>query len=321
MKTFFSFCFFSMFATTSRQQDPLCKRNSLDCIIDGHIETDQDLVFSAKRNIIIKENASIKATGQANIMFESGTSGNGVGDVIFEGNQPQIFLDDGQLNLYYNPGPQNTAKYTKPKFFDEHVDKPDQMTAFMWVNNVYDLQNIRTYLSGNYALSQDIASVPSIDEINDGRGFQPIFLPHKFSPFSGYLDGRNHTIRNLKIKCGKTDSKNPAFGGCGIFGRVSKRGMVENLVIDNCTVEGDHYVGILFGTGLIENDFFKNITILNSSAKGNALVGRLGGQFISGTCVDRTTFHYENTSIESGQQYYEDELFGALLEMPTNCSI
>lgn len=322
MKTYFSpVILLSMFASISRYSNPIFKTSGLDMVIDGHIETDTDLVLSAKRNIIIKNTATIEAIGSSNIILEAGTTGNGIGSVLFEGCEPQIFLDDGQLSIYYNPGPQNTPKYTNPKFFRENVDKPEQVTAFMWVNNIYDLQNIRTYLAGNYALSQDIAAVPSIDNINNGKGFQPICLPNKFSPFSGHFDGRHHAIRNLKIKGGETDRKNPAFGGCGIFGIVSNGGLIENLVIDNCTIEGDHYVGILFGNAHIDKVSFRNITLLNSSAKGRAIVGRLGGALFSRLCIDRSTLHYENTSIEAIEQHYNDALFGAPHEVPTNCSM
>lgn len=312
---------FTMLSSTERYSNPYYTLNGLDYIISGHITADTDLFFSAPRNLIIQETARIEVVGSANIVLEAGKSGNGIGDVLFQADTPQIFLDDGKLNIYYNPGPRNTPKYTKPKFFGENVDKPDQVAAFMWVNNIYDLQNIRTYLAGNYALSQDIAAVPSIDEINGGKGFQPIFLPHKFSPFSGHFDGRRHAIRNLSIKCDETDSKNPAFGGCGIFGRVSNGGLIENLVIDNCIIEGDHYVGVLFGNAIIDDVSFRNITILNSFAKGNAIVGRLGGQFISRLCIDRSTIHYENTSVEAVEQYYDDALFGAPFEAPRNCSM
>jgi hypothetical protein len=315
MKTYFSSTILlSVFASISKDSNPFFKPNDLDIIIDGHIETDRDLVFSAKRNIIIKETASIEASGSANIMFEAGTTGNGIGNVIFEGNATQIFLDEGMLSVYYNPGPPNTTKYANkftnqylnPTFFN--VDKQEQVEAYMWVNNIYDLQNIRTWLGGSYALSRDIEPDRAISRINSGKGFQPIHLPAKHSSFYGRFDGRNHAIRNLEIKCGETDARLPAFGGCGIFGRISKEASIKNLVIDSCSVEGDHYVGLLFGTAT-DTVVIKNITILNSSAKGIALVGRLGGTTNSARSFEYANITYENTTVEAIE--YQGELLGA----------
>ena len=295
---------FGMFTTTSRDSrsfSQTCSMDYTDCFINKPIITSTDLVFSAERNIVVASGATIKALGSANILFEAGTGGNGDGSVIFKGRGPQVILDNGTLRIYYNPRTSSKHKYTNPEFYGKHANVPPQVESYMWVNDIYDLQNMRVSLNSRYALSRDIESEESIERINAGKGFQPLQIPDD-RHFGGVFDGRNHSIKNLKIKCIKNPDISILFSGCGIFGLIDEA-EIKNLRINNCSVEGSRSVGVLFGVAFNSN--ITNVHISNSSIKGKSVVGRLGGNAEDNTSLSNI-YYDDSTTIESEE--YQGEL-------------
>ena len=91
--------------------------------------------------------------------------------------------------------------------------------------------------------------------------------------FEGYFDGRNHTVSNLVV----TGSNRYV----GFFGYIKGSSMtatatptVQNLVLDNVSVNGDYYVGGLAGQGYTCN--VANVTV-NGDVSGVRYVGGLIG--------------------------------------------
>jgi hypothetical protein len=160
------------------------------------------------------------------------------------------------------------------------------------IENVSDLQAINKDLTGHYILKNDIEASETITW-NLGDGFIPIGT--ETNPFTGYFDGKNHTITGLYIKR-QAMNNTGLFGNTGtgalvtsvhlvdsyILGRKGVGGIVgwNNLgVMSNCSVRGQiiggQHTGGLVGWngGLVSNCYFKG----NISEAGGFLVSLFGG--------------------------------------------
>ena len=63
-------------------------------------------------------------------------------------------------------------------------------------------------------------------------------------PYTGTFDGQNHVIRNLMNT--KVDSSNkPAYAG--LFGYIGQGGVVKNVTLDGCLIDGSQYTGLIAG--------------------------------------------------------------------------
>ena len=107
----------------------------------------------------------------------------------------------------------------------------------MLVNTVYDLQNMKNYLSGTYALGRDIdASVTS--SWNGGAGFAPVGTTT--GGLHRTFDGQSQTISDLFIN-------RPASQYVGLFGYLDSGSMVSNIGLLGGSVTGRTSVGALAG--------------------------------------------------------------------------
>ncbi len=95
------------------------------------------------------------------------------------------------------------------------------------------------YSTAHYKLENDIDASTSVSE--DG-GFQPIgySCDHEKGSFKGSFDGANFEIRNLTIN-------RPDHPHVGLFGCVSGRVEIKNLVLKNFNVLGKNSAGVLVG--------------------------------------------------------------------------
>ena len=115
------------------------------------------LTLSAYRNIAV--NSSITSTGGGVVVLRADNAGTGAGTVTFGGGQVSTA---GTVSIFYNPTGTNSTinatKYTAPTQtnFSGNVTGGATLNAYMLVNTVYDLQNMKNYLSGAYALGRDI---------------------------------------------------------------------------------------------------------------------------------------------------------------------
>ena len=91
-----------------------------------------------------------------------------------------------------------------------------------------DLQAINNDLAAHYCLVADIDASETTSWNND-RGFAPI--GSKDEPFTGVLDGKGHTIRNLYIKRGGEEN-------VGLLRTLSDSGEVRNLTLVDAEVSG-----------------------------------------------------------------------------------
>jgi len=144
----------------------------------------------------------------------------------------------------------------------------------------YDLDEVRTDLSGEYYLMNDLDETsPGYNDVIDEAGFTPIGAEEY--PFTGVLDGQNHTIRDFK--------------STGMFEFIDD-GEVVNISFE----EFEFDVGI---DGSVvsrksRQSFFENIEIRDSNLSGNSRVG-----FIS--AVDKNSIFEEISVEDSNISCYE----------------
>ncbi|MBU1168755.1 MAG: hypothetical protein KKD44_04235 [Proteobacteria bacterium] len=159
---------------------------------------------------------------------------------------------------------ETTAGHETYPFFrfkggDGTVDDPYR------IGNVHGLQGMgsRELLSSSFILVNDVdAGISSV--WNQGAGFEPIGL----AGFNGHLDGKRHVIRGLFM------NRPLALDPVGLFGTLGPDGIVENLVIENASVIGGEYVGLLAG--------LSSGILLNCSVSGTVC----GGGFTQDTETD-----------------------------------
>lgn len=100
-----------------------------------------------------------------------------------------------------------------------------------------ELQMIKSNLSGNYYLKNDI-DCSETEDWNSGKGFEPI--GDKNNPFKGSFDGRGHKITNLYINRGSMEY-------IGLFGNTDFHSEIKNVGLENVRIVGFRQVGGLIG--------------------------------------------------------------------------
>ncbi|MBX3490636.1 filamentous hemagglutinin N-terminal domain-containing protein [Parvibaculum sp.] len=249
------------------------------------------LTLTAHRNIVFNNGVTVANTGGGSLNLGAGIThpvvapgyGNGLGTILFNGNGKVDFSGStGFVDFGYNP----VGGYTNPTNFSARVLTnplvPGQFGAYMWVNNLHDLNNIRQNLSGNYAIANRIDASATAGW-NGGAGFIPI--GDWFNPFSGSLIGiggnlplveYRATIENLTIIS--------AAEFVGLFGVLSDTAFLRGIDLINAHVvgtrAGDAVVGALAGmnSGIVAESSATGGTVLGtSSPAGYAATGGLVG--------------------------------------------
>ncbi len=264
------------------------------------------LTLSAYRNITINDGVTIANTGAGNLNLHADNTGTGIGTVTFNGTGKVDFSGStGTASIFYNPADNpagsvvNATSYTSPTVFSSNVltnsAVTGQLTGYMLVNSVYDLQNVQNYdiqyvqnnLLGDFALGRDIdASVTAA--WNGGSGFIPIggvpVAPYGTtgfinSSFRGKFEGSGHVVSGLVINSPSLD--------VGLFGVLT--GTVENITVSNAAVAStaDSYrypnlpsVGGLVGIngGTVENTSFSgSVSMVGFTGQPSAELGGLVG--------------------------------------------
>jgi hypothetical protein len=132
-------------------------------------------------------------------------------------------------------------------------------------------------LDAHYELVNDIDATPT-KAWNDGKGFNPIgyrIITAVGEPepagsdnrtFSGSLDGNGHSISGLHINREKNN-----YTGMIVY--AEDTALVENLRLDNITVEGDSNTG-----GLLAENFgtVRNVTVVGEVDGGGTTGGLVG---------------------------------------------
>ncbi len=130
------------------------------------------------------------------------------------------------------------------------------------ISTPQQLNNIRNNLTRQYCLANDIdlRGIANFMPIGDGA-----------SPFAGQLDGRGHTILNLRIR-----SNN---GGVGLFGAIDG-GVVRNLRLAGLDIRSQ--ADTVFAGGVVGwfiNGSINNVTTAGTvSCPGTCRAGGIAGQ-------------------------------------------
>ena len=138
------------------------------------------------------------------------------------------------------------------------------------IENWYDLDAIRTDLSGSYILKVNLNyTTPGYNKTasataHNGEGWWPIGVD--FGEFRGVFDGNGHEIRDLVINA-------PDKTNVGLFGYVDTGGVVKNISVVNANVTGKEHVGGLVG----RNDGAVINSYSSGNVKGDKNVGGLVG--------------------------------------------
>ena len=106
------------------------------------------------------------------------------------------------------------------------------------IANSEHLRNVELYPSAYFVLTADIV-LPEVSAGNNN--FTPLFSDE--NPFSGSLDGAGHKIINLAVYNTETFYS-------GLFSVIGSTGSVKHLTLENASVSGTNYVGIIAGWSL-----------------------------------------------------------------------
>src|SRR5262245_59102092 len=237
------------------------------------------LTLSAYHDILFMSGSKLTNTGTGNLALRADNTGTGQGTVVFDsGGHVDYTHSTGTVSIFYNPSGSQASKYQNPtNYFCPpcpggggvfvNVNQPSQLTAYMLVNTVSDLDAVRTNNDANgntvgtYALGTKIT-------FNPDQTFTPI--PN----FTGLFDGQGQTIANLTIA---STAQN-----VGLFSSIGSTGVVRNLNLADATVSGlnSQFVGTLAGTnkGMISNGSATDVAVsVGANGNGGGLVGLNSG--------------------------------------------
>ncbi len=123
--------------------------------------------------------------------------------------------------------------------------------------------------------------------------------------FRGTFDGKNHTIKNLKVVNNSVNINNSATGLFGWINTIT----IKNLKIDGANITGHQYTGVIAGymesipTCVIENCHVNNAVVRctygNSDADGDKCGGIAGFGLNGGSLIKDCTV--SNTNIKAGR--------------------
>ncbi len=124
-------------------------------------------------------------------------------------------------------------------------------------------------LDRNYQLVQDLdaSSIPNMLPIGNCGPKDNCMIEGDKYGYKGTFDGRGHVIRNLNIA-------RPDRGGVGLFGVMSKSGVVMNVTLENANIEGRAGTGMVVGSNMG--------TIYNAHANGQVKAGMATGGVAGG---------------------------------------
>ena len=268
------------------------------------------LTLSAYGSINFQSGATITNTSSGNLVLRADNSGSGTGTVSFaSANQINYAGSSGSVSIFYNPSGNNntsinSASYLTPTDFSGGVAGSNKLTAYMLVNTVFDLQNMKNKLSGNYALGRNIDASATAGW---NGGFAPIGT--ETSAFTGRLDGQGHVIDKLTI--------NSTGSLAGLFGQ--NNGTIGDLGLTNISVtsawkasSGAIYahVGGLAGInhGSITNAFVTGSIASNSSFSTAPDTGGLVGTNYG--AISRSYASVNITESSTGNALYLGGLVG-----------
>lgn len=140
------------------------------------------------------------------------------------------------------------------------------LNAYMWVEDVEQLQKIDTNLGGNYALRNSIDATATQDW-NDKKGFKPIGITIDDA-------GKAFVTRSVTQNGDKY----------GFYGKFD--GLDYNIFNLNISREGESHVGLF---GVVHDAVVNNVTFVGGSITGGNVVGSLAGAVLGDSSVSNIT--------------------------------
>ena len=258
--------------------------NARNITLDGSITRVQDnavgvgdgnVKLTAEQNVTLNSTAAISSAGtngkfqvalRADALAACVAGALNCGTVSLLGSPGQVSTNGGNVFILYNPTgssgtPGNTAPangyiagaYSTPTNFSTQMNLGGgTLNAWMLVNDLNQLQSMKTNLSGTYLLTRNIDATAT-SGWNGGAGFMPI--GDNTTNFIGAFDGAAHTINNLYVN---------SSGYAGLFGKTGAASSIKNigLIGGSFTGGADSSAAPLAGTNLG--------TIANAYATGSA---------------------------------------------------
>ena len=274
------------------------------------------VTFEGNGRIVIDSERLLNADGNSkNTDFEVHTDDAGNVLIGYDAYDEIVYADDN-ITIAYDKG---TYK-GKDKTFTNNVfvngqNPEDDVKGYMWVEDVNQLQDINTNLSGNYALRNSIDATATD---NGGEGFNPIGLDDsgkvivnkvdnsdKYG-FYGNFDGIDYNIFGLTIN--RSNEAN-----VGLFG-VAHDANINNVTLVGGSITGGSVVGSVIGAAL-GNTHITNATN-SASVTGNTdvggIVGYSGDDINDGaggeiTVSDSDTYAHFTNLINTGSVYSKGE--------------
>ncbi len=134
------------------------------------------------------------------------------------------------------------------------------------INVPADMQKMHTNPAGTFKLAANI----DMEEYKIGEGWYPV------QNFSGTIDGRGYTIKNLTIN-------RPTQPYVGLIANAQSNARIANLTLENVNIVGEEYTGSLAGT-MAGN--VTNVKVIGGNVKGIDKVGGLVGSHQQGTITN-----------------------------------
>lgn len=213
------------------------------------------LTLSADHDITVMPGVSITNTSSGNLVLHADNTGTGAGSVNLSSGAVNFSGSTGAVSIFYNP-----PSYASPTSFSPFVSTmPGQLTAYMLVNSLTDLQNIQLNLVGDYALGKSIdASATALPTYNGGAGFAALGNGNNVgTSFQGVFDGQGFAIDGLTI--------NSPGSFAAPFGLLY--GTIRNVALTNESISG------LGAAGLVRN----NVGTIDHVAVTGSINGGLAG--------------------------------------------
>ena len=223
------------------------------------------LTLSAYRNIGFNGGVVLTNTGPGNLTLRADNASTGVGTVNFSNaGQIDFSASTGSVSILYNP----SGSYATPTDYTSNVltnafwsgplngSVTSQLTAYMLVNSIANLQSLDTNDAGTYALGKDL-------DISSVSNFTP--LGNTTPYFTGIFDGQGHTITGLTI--------NDSTGAnLGLFSTLGTNGQVRNLNLTNVSVtETGSSTTTIGAIAAVNSGTISNVSVAGTITSGSNL--------------------------------------------------
>ena len=201
----------------------------------------------------------------------SGESGVGTGEMAKD--NIKIFTnDENEVVLGYtsytttDPTDTNAGQFGEREYFKITAnDNQKEISGYMWVEDLFQLQATNKDLNGWYALRNAIDANYS-SEMNFSS------IGSAGSSFKGRFDGLDYHIFGLTI--GSEDDRQ---NNVGLFGQVGDGAIIRNVTLNGGSITGDENVGSIAGSvtgsALIEN--ITNTADIDGTNNVGGIIGSL----------------------------------------------